>query len=124
MIADMQFAAWRDDLVYTTQDGESSSIHRRHRSPPALRAQVLTLRNLGPEPQMEEAVRLVLALWTERRTTFHGRYFRAEDAILEPNPVQKPRPSVMIAGGGEQVTLRAVRLRTIAVRRLPSKSAR
>jgi alkanesulfonate monooxygenase SsuD/methylene tetrahydromethanopterin reductase-like flavin-dependent oxidoreductase (luciferase family) len=30
--------------------------------------------------QMEEAVRLILALWTERRTTFHGRYFHAEDA--------------------------------------------
>lgn len=58
--------------------------------------------------QMEEAVRLILALWTERRTTFHGRYFHSEDAILEPKPVQKPRPPVLIAGGGEQLTLRAV----------------
>ena len=58
--------------------------------------------------QMEEAVRLILAMWTEPRTTFHGRYFRVEDAILEPKPVQKPRPPVMIAGGGEQLTLRAV----------------
>ena len=44
----------------------------------------------------------------EKRTTFHGRYFHVEDAILEPKPVQKPRPPVMIAGGGEQLTLRAV----------------
>ena len=58
--------------------------------------------------QMEEAVQLVLKLWTEPRTTFHGRYFHVEDAILEPKPVQKPRPPVMIAGGGEQLTLRAV----------------
>src|SRR5207237_6002913 len=58
--------------------------------------------------QMEEAVRLILAMWTEKRTTFHGRYFHVEDAILEPKPVQKPRPPVMIAGGGEQLTLRAV----------------
>jgi F420-dependent oxidoreductase-like protein len=58
--------------------------------------------------QMEEAVRLILQMWTEPRTTFHGRYFHAEDAILEPKPVQKPRPPVMIAGGGEQMTLRAV----------------
>jgi F420-dependent oxidoreductase-like protein len=58
--------------------------------------------------QMEEAVRLILALWTEKLTTFHGRYFQVEDAILEPKPVQKPRPPVMIAGGGEQLTLRAV----------------
>jgi F420-dependent oxidoreductase-like protein len=58
--------------------------------------------------QMEEAVRLVIAMWTEKRTTFNGRYFRTEDAILEPKPVQKPHPPIMIAGGGEQLTLRAV----------------
>ncbi len=58
--------------------------------------------------QMEEAVRLVLAMWTQPRTTFHGRYFHTEDAILEPKPVQRPHPPVMIAGGGEQLTLRAV----------------
>ena len=58
--------------------------------------------------QMEEAVRLILRMWTEPRTTFRGRYFHVEDAILEPKPVQKPRPPVMIAGGGEQMTLRAV----------------
>jgi len=57
---------------------------------------------------MEEAVQLILKMWAEPRTTFHGRYFHVEDAILEPKPVQKPRPPVMIAGGGEQMTLRAV----------------
>jgi F420-dependent oxidoreductase-like protein len=58
--------------------------------------------------QMEEAVRLILAMWAEKRTTFHGRYFQVADAILEPKPMQKPRPPVLIAGGGEQLTLRAV----------------
>jgi len=58
--------------------------------------------------QMEEAVRLILAMWKEPRTTFHGRYFQAENAILEPKPLQKPRPPLMIAGGGEQMTLRTV----------------
>jgi alkanesulfonate monooxygenase SsuD/methylene tetrahydromethanopterin reductase-like flavin-dependent oxidoreductase (luciferase family) len=57
---------------------------------------------------MEEAIHLILKMWTEPRTTFHGRYFHVEDAILEPKPVQKPHPPVMIAGGGEQMTLRAV----------------
>jgi alkanesulfonate monooxygenase SsuD/methylene tetrahydromethanopterin reductase-like flavin-dependent oxidoreductase (luciferase family) len=58
--------------------------------------------------QMEEAVALILKMWAEPRTTFHGRYFRVEDAILEPKPVQKPHPPVLIAGSGEQLTLRAV----------------
>ncbi|MCW5745426.1 MAG: LLM class F420-dependent oxidoreductase [Alphaproteobacteria bacterium] len=58
--------------------------------------------------QMEEAVELILKMWSQPRTTFHGRYFHVQDAILEPKPVQKPRPPVMIVGGGEQMTLRAV----------------
>ncbi len=56
--------------------------------------------------QMEEAVRLILAMWTEKRTTFHGKYFHVQDAILEPKPARKP--PIMIAGGGEQLTLRVV----------------
>jgi F420-dependent oxidoreductase-like protein len=56
--------------------------------------------------QLEEAVRLILAMWTEPRTTFRGKYFRTDDAILEPKPT--PRPPIMIAGGGEQLTLRVV----------------
>ena len=58
--------------------------------------------------QMEEAVRLILAMWSDKRTTFKGKYFQAENAILEPKPVQKPHPPLMIGGGGEQLTLRAV----------------
>lgn len=58
--------------------------------------------------QMEEAVQLILAMWTQKRTTFHGKYFHTDDAILEPKPVQRPHPPVMIGGGGEQLTLRAV----------------
>jgi len=58
--------------------------------------------------QMEEAIKLILALWAEPRTTFHGKWFHAENAILEPKPVQKPHPPLMIGGGGEQLTLRAV----------------
>ncbi|HEY0185817.1 MAG TPA: LLM class F420-dependent oxidoreductase [Rhodopila sp.] len=58
--------------------------------------------------QLEEAVKLILAMWSEKRTTFRGKYFHTEDAILEPKPVQRPHPPVMIAGGGEQLTLRLV----------------
>src|SRR5262249_60104446 len=50
--------------------------------------------------QMEEAVRLILAMWTEKRTTFHGRYFHVEGAILEPKPGQKTRPPGLVAGAG------------------------
>ncbi len=58
--------------------------------------------------QLDEAVQLVIKMWTERRATFHGKYFHIEDAILEPKPVQKPHPPIMIGGSGEQLTLRVV----------------
>ncbi len=58
--------------------------------------------------QMEEAVRLIKSMWTEGHAAFHGRYFRTDQAILEPKPVQKPHPPIMIGGSGEQLTLRAV----------------
>ena len=58
--------------------------------------------------QMEEAVTLIKKMWTEPRATFHGKYFHVENAILEPKPVQKPHPPIMIGGSGEQLTLRAV----------------
>lgn len=58
--------------------------------------------------QLEEAIRLIKTMWREKRATFHGRYFHVEEAILEPKPVQKPHPPILIGGGGEQLTLRVV----------------
>ena len=58
--------------------------------------------------QMEEAIQIALKMWSGPRATFHGKYFQIEGAILEPKPVQKPHPPVMIGGSGEQLTLRAV----------------
>lgn len=58
--------------------------------------------------QMEEAIRLIKSMWTEPCATFHGKYFHVTEAILEPKPVQKPHPPIMIGGSGEQLTLRAV----------------
>jgi alkanesulfonate monooxygenase SsuD/methylene tetrahydromethanopterin reductase-like flavin-dependent oxidoreductase (luciferase family) len=57
---------------------------------------------------MEEAIRLIKCMWQEPRATFHGKYFHIQDAILEPKPLQKPHPPIMIGGSGEQITLRAV----------------
>ena len=58
--------------------------------------------------QMEEAIQIALRMWSEPRATFHGKYFQINEVILEPKPVQKPHPPVMIGGSGEQLTLRAV----------------
>jgi F420-dependent oxidoreductase-like protein len=57
---------------------------------------------------LREAVQVILALWTEKETTFEGQYYRVHGAVNEPKGVQTPHIPLMIAGGGEKVTLRLV----------------
>lgn len=58
--------------------------------------------------RLEEAIQIVLKMMTERPVNFEGRYFQLRDAVNDPPPVQRPRPPLMIGGGGEQKTLRLV----------------
>jgi FMNH2-dependent dimethyl sulfone monooxygenase len=48
-----------------------------------------------------EALQLIKELWTKSEVTFKGKYFNVEHAILEPKPVQKPRPPIWYAGDSE-----------------------
>jgi F420-dependent oxidoreductase-like protein len=56
--------------------------------------------------RLDEACEVIKSLWTERRSNFKGRHYQLSDAPLDPKPVQKPHPELMIGGGGEKVTLR------------------
>jgi len=58
--------------------------------------------------RLDEACQVLHMLWTQERSTFKGKYYQLDDAPLMPKPVQKPRPELMIGGGGEKVTLKIV----------------
>jgi F420-dependent oxidoreductase-like protein len=58
--------------------------------------------------QLGEAVQVILALWTQKEATFEGKYYQVCGAVNEPKGVQTPHIPLMIAGGGEKVTLRLV----------------
>ena len=58
--------------------------------------------------RLEEAVQIIIKMWTEERTTFTGKFYQLRDAYCNPKPIQKPHPPIMIGGSGERRTLKIV----------------
>jgi len=50
---------------------------------------------------LDEALQCITSLWANERTNFDGKYYHLRDAILWPKPIQKPRPPVIVGGGGK-----------------------
>jgi len=57
---------------------------------------------------LEEAIRVVRGLWGPTPFTFAGEHYATTGERIIPPPLQRPGPPIMIAGGGERVTLRQV----------------
>jgi F420-dependent oxidoreductase-like protein len=55
---------------------------------------------------LEEALQIIEKAWTEQNPTFFGKYYSMENLILSPKPIQKPRPKILVGGGGEKITLK------------------
>ena len=58
--------------------------------------------------QLEEGLQILKLLFSVKRATFEGRYYRLADAINNPKPIQQPHPPITIGGSGEKVMLRIV----------------
>jgi len=54
---------------------------------------------------LAEQVEIVHRLWTEERVDFRGRHYTLEDAPGQPRPVQRPRPPLLVGGGGKRGTV-------------------
>ena len=57
--------------------------------------------------RLDEAAEIIKRMWSEDAPSFEGKYYRIEKAWNAPKPAQI-HPPLMIAGGGEQLTLRTV----------------
>lgn len=58
--------------------------------------------------RLDEALEIIKLLWSQKQTSFDGRYYKIKEAYCEPKPVRQPRPPLMIGGAGEKLMLRVV----------------
>lgn len=56
---------------------------------------------------LEETLQIVRGLWGPQPFTFTGAHFQVQAVTVQP-PMQQPHVPLLIAGGGERVTLRQV----------------
>jgi len=57
---------------------------------------------------LDETLEIIKRLWTEERVNFTGRYYQLKEALLNPRPVQRPRPPILVGAGGENIALGVV----------------
>jgi alkanesulfonate monooxygenase SsuD/methylene tetrahydromethanopterin reductase-like flavin-dependent oxidoreductase (luciferase family) len=70
---------------------------------------------------LSEALQIIPKLLGGEAVTFHGAHFQLEGVSLLLPPVQQPYVPVLVAGGGERITLRAVARYADASNLLPSR---
>jgi probable F420-dependent oxidoreductase len=52
---------------------------------------------------LAERVEAMKTIWTEREATFHGEFVNFDRVLLEPKPVQRPHPPILVGGLGPTV---------------------
>jgi probable F420-dependent oxidoreductase len=63
--------------------------------------------------RMEEALRVIKALWTDGPVHHQGTYYTITGLVGTPAPVQRPHPPIFVGGGGKRLLSFAAREATI-----------
>ena len=58
--------------------------------------------------RLEETLQICLQMWSENDGPYNGKHYQLTETICVPQPIQQPRPPILIGGGGEKKTLRLV----------------
>ena len=58
--------------------------------------------------RLEETLQICLQMWSDNNGPFEGRHYQLAETLCVPAPLSRPRPPIMIGGGGERKTLRLV----------------
>ncbi|MFC3501756.1 LLM class F420-dependent oxidoreductase [Micromonospora krabiensis] len=55
--------------------------------------------------RLEETLQICLQMWSDNNGPYEGRHYRLTETLCVPAPLRRPRPPIMIGGGGEKKTL-------------------
>ncbi len=50
--------------------------------------------------RLREAVEVLRGAWSDKSFSYHGSYYRTDQLDLDPRPVQRPHPPLLLGGGG------------------------
>ena len=53
--------------------------------------------------RLEEALKIIDNLLRQPHTTFEGKYYRVQDAVMNPRSLQEPRPPILLAAMGKKM---------------------
>ncbi|MET0660665.1 MAG: LLM class F420-dependent oxidoreductase [Steroidobacteraceae bacterium] len=57
---------------------------------------------------LEEALQIAKQMWSDNNGPYRGKHYQLEETLCVPQPLSKPHPPILVAGGGEKKTLRLV----------------
>ena len=58
--------------------------------------------------RVEECLQIALQMWSPNNGPYRGKHYQLQETLCVPQPLSRPRPPIMIGGGGEKKTLRLV----------------
>lgn len=56
--------------------------------------------------RLEETLQIALQMWSGEVGPYVGKHYQLAETLCRPLPLSRPRPRILIGGGGEQKTLR------------------
>ncbi len=57
---------------------------------------------------LEETLQIAKQMWSANNGPYRGKHCQLEQTLCSPQPLSRPHPPILVAGGGEKKTLRLV----------------
>ena len=57
---------------------------------------------------LEETLQIAKQMWSANNGPYHGKHNHLEETLCSPQPLSRPHPPILVAGGGVKKTLRLV----------------